>query len=270
MKVYMITDVEGVAGVVNWREFGRPTHRHYECCRRLTTGEINAAVDGLFAGGATEVLVDDAHGRGGIDPELLDPRALYLRKASLPKEGDRRMRMMDESFDALTFVGQHPKSGTEYGHLCHTGSFSSLEVRVNGVAVGEFGARALCANELGVATVFLSGDQAACREAEDLFPGIVTAAVKYGLTPGTGDELGPEAYATRNETAIHFHPRRARALIREGAQQAMERLAAEPGFGRIDFPPPYRRVERLRATDAAPVRETVREHPTSLIPLCGA
>ena len=75
MKIYISADIEGVAGVVSPQQ-GQPGNPEYERARRLMTEEVSAAIDGAFAGGATEVLVNDSHGpMTNIIPELLDPRA---------------------------------------------------------------------------------------------------------------------------------------------------------------------------------------------------
>ncbi|MBI3946797.1 MAG: M55 family metallopeptidase [Armatimonadetes bacterium] len=263
MKIYIITDVEGVAGVTNWRQFGRPEFIHYGLCQELTTLEINAACEGFFAAGAKEVVVDDAHGRGGINLKLLDPRVQYVR--GIPP-GHMHTRMMDGSYDALAFVGQHPKAGTEHAHIAHTMDWGVVDASINGVSVGEFGMRALCASEMGVRTIFLSGDRAACQEARELYPGIETAEVKRGLMPGTGDEVGPEAYSARNEAAVHLHPQRAREVIRRSAEAAVRRMAAE-SFGIVRLPAPYTYVCRYRATGERPAREERKTHPTSVIEL---
>ena len=75
MKVLMMTDLEGVAGVVTFEQDSDPTGQYYETAKRLLTAEVNAAVDGLMEAGAEEVLVLDMHGPGGIWFEDLHPQA---------------------------------------------------------------------------------------------------------------------------------------------------------------------------------------------------
>ena len=76
----------------------------------------------------------------------------------------------------LAFVGQHARSRSPQAHLAHTQSFGVLEIRINGIAVGEFGQLAMCASELGVRTIFGAGDEAFTKEAADLLPGIETVS----------------------------------------------------------------------------------------------
>src|SRR5690242_6247438 len=79
MRIYLMTDLEGVAGVLNFTDWCLTESRYYDLAKELLTREVSAAVDGFFAGGATEVLVVDGHGAGGINPVLLDPRAELMR-----------------------------------------------------------------------------------------------------------------------------------------------------------------------------------------------
>src|SRR5699024_2944388 len=90
MKIYILTDQEGVAGVVNSVDYANPSGRYHEVGRRLLTLETNAAIEGAFAGGATEIFVLDGHGHGSIDIELLDPRVEVLagRPITFPFEYD--------------------------------------------------------------------------------------------------------------------------------------------------------------------------------------
>ena len=233
MKILLMTDLEGVAGVKNWVDWCGIDSRFYAQACRLLTGEVNAAVDGFFAGGATYIEVADGHGPGGIDVELLDPRSEYAR--GWP-EGTWPFGL-DSSFDGLAFVGQHPKAGTEFGHLCHTQNFSYIDLSVNGLSIGEFGQLTLCAGELGVPVFFASGDLAFTQEAEALVPGITVCAVKRGVTSGSGDECFHEAYRMRNAGAVHKAPARACGLIRAAAENAVKALLERPpGLCKLDAP----------------------------------
>ena len=66
MRVYLMTDLEGVAGVQNSLEWTRPGQYWYDLARQLLTQEANAAVAGFIAAGADEVLVADGHGPGAV------------------------------------------------------------------------------------------------------------------------------------------------------------------------------------------------------------
>jgi len=207
MKVYMMTDLEGVAGVWDWDNRGEPTMPAYEemlRSRRLLTGEVNAAVAGFFDGGATEVIVNDGHGAGyTIDIEDVDPRARVIHGQERPFW----LARLDASCAATALVGAHAKAGTDGANLCHTMSHTTVaDYSVNGVSMGETGLQALIAGHYGVPFIFLSGDEYACREVEELIPGVGTVATKTGLS---------------RRSACTLSPHEARSRIRQGARDAM-------------------------------------------------
>src|SRR5687767_10467740 len=73
MKVFMVTDMEGVAGIISFTQQSYPDGKYYEEAKKLETAEVNAAVDGLLDAGVTDILVWDGHGAGGISFEDLHP-----------------------------------------------------------------------------------------------------------------------------------------------------------------------------------------------------
>lgn len=264
MKILVMTDMEGVAGMINRDDWVIPEGRYYDRGRALLTEETNAAVDGLFAGGASEVLVVDGHGAGGIDPELLDERAQLMRGATSPVWPWG----LDKSFHGLAFVGQHAKAGTPYSHLTHTQNYNYIDLTVNGLSIGEYGQVALCAMELGVPTIFAAGEEALAREAEMLTPGVVTVAVKRGLLPDRLEHVDTETYGRSKLSAIHLSPTRARDLIRGGALHAATLLGENPrAFSYPKLEAPFELVCSLRSNGDEPAREIRRQHPTSFIGL---
>jgi D-amino peptidase len=259
-KIYIMTDLEGVAGVRDSEQWCGPDGRYYDAAQRLLT--LNAAIEGFFAGGATEIVVCDGHGRGAVNIELLDSRAQLERGWPTGWPGPS---LADGGFDAVAWVGQHAKAGTERAHLAHTQGWNYVDLSVNGVSIGEFGQFALCASELGVRSVFASGDKAFSEEAKALVPGIETVWVKRGTTPGRGDELTAEQYGRRNTAAVHLQPEKARAMIRAGAERAIRRAQTEE-FGLIPLKPPFERVGRFRPNQAGqPLLVSKESHPSSVI-----
>ncbi len=263
-RIYIVTDMEGVAGVQNPEQWLGPEGRYYDVGRRLLTLEVNAAIDGFCAGGATEVVVCDGHGAGAMNIELLDPRAQLERGWPAGWPGPS---LLSGNFDAVAWVGQHAQAGTPYAHLAHTQGWSYVDLAINGVSIGELGQAAMCASELGVRSIFAAGDKALTEEARALVPGIETVWVKRGTTPGRGDELTAEEYGRRNTAAVHLQPEKARALIRAGAERAIRRAQTED-FGLIDLKPPFNRVGRFRPERAGqPILVSKESHPTSVIAL---
>lgn len=228
MKLYILTDLEGVCGVVNFEEWASPQGKFHEKARHLLTQEVNAAVEGALEAGATEIVVWDGHGPGAVNIEDLHPEAKLLHGRNIP-----RTLGLDETFSALLFVGQHARSGAPEANMPHTYSTDILKVTLNGIEIGEFGMRAVLAGHFGVPTVFISGDEAACKEAQELIPEIEAVIVKWAMS---------------ESAALCLSPEKARALIREGVRRAVERRDEIPPF---KLNPPYELVIQYRSADLA-------------------
>jgi len=264
MKIMIMTDMEGCAGILNHDDWVTPEGRYYEKGKRLLTEEVNAALAGFFEAGAGEVVVIDGHGYGGIDPELLDERALLSRGAPKPAWPWG----LDKTFDALAFVGQHAKAGTPYSHITHTGWFNCIDRTINGISIGEYGNMALCAMELGIPTILACGEKALAEEAAALTPGVVTVSVKHGVLPDGLDALDCDAYRKAKLSAIHLSPMKARKLIKEGAFQALLKLKQQPeAFSSPKLTPPYVLEAKFRANGEKPAHVCRQEHPDSIIGL---
>jgi D-amino peptidase len=247
MKVVMMTDIEGVAGVVSFADQGYPEGKHYEAAKRLLTAEVNAAVEGLMAAGAEDVLVVDGHGPGGICFEDLHAAARLLHGRPLAPAAVRNPILA--GYDAGVMVGQHAMAGAVNGNLAHTQSSRAIDYyKLNGQPIGELAQFALYCGGLGLPLIFVSGDDVTCREAEALIPGIATAAVKQGLSRDSAISLAaPEARRRIRETsqrAVEQHRLRPLApLVWEGPYVLEKRFfhtddadaaAAQPGADRVD------------------------------------
>ena len=264
VKICIMTDMEGVCGVLNYREWCVPGEKYYDEGRMLLTLEVNAAVEGFFAAGATKILVIDGHGAGGINQQLLDDRTYYLRyyrPLAYPFT-------LDESYDAIAWVGKHAKAGAEFAHIAHTGWFDVVDYTLNGISVGEFGQMAYCAISLGIKPIFGSGDEAFIKEAADLVKGIETVSVKKGLIPGCGDGLDCKAYEKRNLSAVHMHPIKAREQIRIGAEKSLRRfLQNREAFYLQKLIPPYKKHIKYRNNDDIPAHEEFADCNSNIIEL---
>jgi D-amino peptidase len=262
MKIMLMTDLEGVAGVKEFDDWCQPGDTFYPIACRLLTLEVNAVIDGMFAGGASHVQVADGHGCGAIDVELLDPRVEYARGWA---EGFPFG--LDETYDGVGWVGQHAKASTENSHLAHTQGFHYIDLSVNDISIGEFGQLTMCTAELGVPAFFAAGELALTLEAQALVPGIVTCWVKRGTTPGTGVNCTHAEYRVRNRGAVHVAPQRAREVLRNAGERAVKRLHDMPPT-LIDLQPPFERVTILRPEKEDYPKQIDRaEHPNSVIEL---
>jgi D-amino peptidase len=227
MKIYVITDMEGVSGICNEQQVQRDSPVYAEG-QRLLMADVNAAVAGAFEGGATAVVVNDGHGGGfNLIMEQMDARAQYER----PNGGLDLLPSLDSSFAGLFCVGYHAMAGTLNGFLDHTQSSASwFNYSVNGRRTGELGQCGIWAGSFGVPVLLVTGDRAACEEARDFFDEIETVAVKEGIG---------------RQHARCLHPERARELIRAAARRAMSRVGKVAPY-RVE-PPLTIRLEYYRS-----------------------
>jgi len=215
VRTLIVSDMEGVAGICKWDQVSAGTPL-YEEGRRLYTQEINAAVRGARAAGATDVVVMDCHGAGGdstfnsLIHEDLEPDCEYV----IQSEWTQDASALEEGCDAAILIGMHARAGTPTGVLSHTVSTTDwTNLFFNGQLVGETGINAAWCGAFGCPVAFVSGDDATCAEASELLgPRLATAAVKRGLG----------RYSARMVA-----PARARQMIEEGVENSL-RLKAWP------------------------------------------
>lgn len=193
-KVYISVDMEGISGV-NSDNQTSAAGAEYGRARKLMVEDANAAIRGAFEGGATDVLVNDSHGsQRNLLPEDLDPRARLISH-SFKRHG--MMEGLDESFDAVVFVGYHAKASSPRGIFAHTGSGVLTDVQVNGVSVGEGGMNAILAQWFGVPVVVVTGDDVAVEQQKETVPDVRGVVVKRAIN-SRAVELRPLAEARRD------------------------------------------------------------------------
>ena len=183
MKVFISADIEGTA-ITATREGCRPGEFEYERSRREMTAEVVAAAEGARAAGADLVVVKDAHGPGlNILPEELPEYVQLIRSWSHAPE--MMVEGLDESFDAVLYVGYHAPAGCGGNPISHTSTGNSNSIYLNGKLMSEFMLNTYTAAYYGVPAVFISGDRAICDLAKEMVPAITTAAVKEGVGAST-------------------------------------------------------------------------------------
>ncbi len=225
IKVFISVDMEGIAGVVSGRECSS-SGPDYDYFRGLMSEEASAAVQGALDAGATEVVVRDGHGaKTNIVPGLLHRKARLLRGVtSLP---ENMMLGIDESFDAVVFIGYHAKAGTEGGIIAHTSSGNVIDLSVNGVSLPEAGYNALIAGLHDVPVAFLAGDDLICGQAESLFEGVAVYETKQAMAPA----------------ALCLHPEEVTRGIRRSVAAALRNLN---GVAPYKLDPPYTMVLKVK------------------------
>ncbi|MFH0991071.1 MAG: M55 family metallopeptidase [bacterium] len=219
LKVLISVDMEGITGVVNSEQV--TPGPDYNLARKWMAGDVNAAVQGALDAGATEILVNDSHGSmRNIIMNDLHPAAMLISGTPKPLG---MMQGIDESIDAVLFVGYHARAGTIDGVLDHTISSTTVSsIIINGKELPELGINALVAGYFGVPVVFLSGDKTTCEQATVLLGNkITTVAVKEAIG----------RYAAKNLSL-----EKAQQLIREQVKQALgKRKEVKP----FNFAAPY-------------------------------
>ena len=207
LKVYISADMEGVVGTVTSDQLG-PSGFEYQRFREIMTAEVNAAIAAARAAGATEILVSDSHGNG--ENLLLEelPQDIQLVRSWPRPLG--MMEGIDDSFDAVFFIGYHASTDNVRGVRAHTLSSANLTgIRLNGVDMPEAGISAAIAGHFGVPVVMLSGDDAIAEEATTLLGDLETAVTKWSISFHSARTLMPEA---------------SYALIREKVKAALARV----------------------------------------------
>ncbi|MCZ6677328.1 MAG: M55 family metallopeptidase [Candidatus Poribacteria bacterium] len=234
MKIYILTDLEGAAMVSRFSQT-REEGPSKQTAMKLLTWEVNAAVDGILdVDPDAEVVVWDGHGSGGLDVLEFHSEAKLITRGPI-----RPPYYLDETYDALFFVGQHAMAGTPNAPLSHTYSSRSVEYyKLNGMRIGEFGCRAVMAGSFDVPTVFISGDDKAVAEAKELVPKIYSVETKQGL----GQEL-----------ALHLSPQKSREAIRKTAAEACRHIdQIQP----LKIDPPYE--QEIRALEGQSIEGYLR------------
>lgn len=220
MKVFISVDIEGCAGVVGPFHTARAGD-DYGVARRWMTREANAAIDGAFAGGANEVLVNDSHGSmTNLALDELDPRVRVITgntKALSMMEG------IDGGFDAAMFVGYHAAAG-ETGTISHTMSIQFQRVRLNGEPCGEFDINAAVAGQYGARAVLLSGDDRICAHIAKRYPQVRAVEVKTYRGRYACDHLHPTAACAKIRSAatdaVKYAAKVERIVLREHVMEA--------------------------------------------------
>jgi D-amino peptidase len=210
MKIYISTDFEGVSGIVAWEQIIGDSSE-YAYGRSLLMDEVNAAIDGALTAGATEFVVNDSHAHmRNLLPRELHGQATLISGAFKPLY---MMEGLDDSCDAVFFIGYHGSIGAERAILSHSYNPRAIwEVKLNGQVVGESGINALVAAHANVPIALVTGDPATAQEAETIAPAAERIVVKDSIS----------RFAAGN-----LHPEIACARIREGAAKAIERLAEQ-------------------------------------------
>lgn len=208
---FILTDIEGTAGVTSFENDSYNTGRYFDHCKRLATAEVNAAVEGLLGAGVEDILVCDGHGHGGLWFEDLHPRARLLHGRPITLQ---QFLQPLPDYDTCMIVGQHAMAGVATSNMNHSQNSQSIDyIKLNGILIGEIAQFALYAGSFGVPLIGLTGERDACEEVKALIPNVRTVEVKQGLGRGA---------------AISLSAPEARRRIEEGTKAAVDSHLSKP------------------------------------------
>ena len=254
-KVYISVDMEGISGVsgddqvnAGGAEYGRS--------RKLMAEDLNAAIRGALEAGATDILVNDSHGgQRNLLPEDVHVSARLISH-SFKRHG--MMEGLDETFDAIIFIGYHAKADAPRGLFAHTGTGVVRDLQINGRSVGEGGMNAALAAWYGVPVVVVTGDDTAVAEVKESVPAVRGVVVKRAINV-RAVELKPLQQARKE---IEAAAREGVAGARKPAPQRTGPFRVQMRFRNFTIPEvatAFREVEPVAPDTVAFSRETMPE-----------
>lgn len=202
-KIFISSDIEGTCGITNWDETTRG-HVEYALFQERMTQEVNAACVGANKGGATSILVKDAHDSArNIDGAKLP------RNTSLYSGWGRDLQVMmsglDASFDGVFLTGYHSGASMGGNPLAHTMNTNLSHVTINGLVASEMLINLYTAAMHGVPVLLVTGDENLCTQVKEFSPSTLTVGVSRGVGAGS----------------IAMNPLQAQDAIEAAAEKAM-------------------------------------------------
>ncbi|KAB8313448.1 aminopeptidase [Erwinia endophytica] len=257
MKIFISADIEGIAGVMRPEQCS-PGHAEYQLARGLMEQEVNAAIDGAFAGGASEVVVADSHAQmTNLRAENMDPRARLVQgkpRGLSMVEGLQQLR-----YDGMIFVGYHSAAG-ESGVLAHTiNGRAFYRVKINGEVMGESDIYAAMGAERDTPLWLVTGDDTLEKWIAHYYPSVDYVRVKRAISQTTAESLSPTAACAAIRLAAEQAVKRGRKVqtSRLCSPYTLELMVARPVLGDLFCLIPG--VERL---DAVTVRYSTADMAT--------
>lgn len=202
-KVLVLYDMEGVTGVTSVKHTSFGPHAEYAEARKSLTADVNAAIAGLKAAGATEIIIVDGHGSGNAsEPDVLEAQLLPPAKMiSKDRSFDIYMDSYDQSIDAIVAVGMHAGAGNQAGFLSHTYTIEDIQYKVNGTPFNESMILAVGAARYGIPLIAVAGDDQLEKEIRRFLPWAKYASVKHAVSRSKSEPFPREEVNRRIENA---------------------------------------------------------------------
>lgn len=248
-KLFISSDIEGICGVAHWDET-LPEKPDYDAFADQMSREVAAACEGALSGGASSVLVRDAHNTArNIRPFMLPDSEKIRIFRGWGRDPYGMMSGLDESFSGAMFTGYHSACGWSGNPLSHTMNTRNIYVKVNGEVCSELMMNSLTAAMFGVPVLMVTGDEMLCDWFKGKVPGAVAVPVSHGVGNGSISIMPGEAV------------RRIRAGAEEAAQKAgdMSCLFPTPADGHYEVEIMYRQHFDARANRWYPGARQVNE-----------
>jgi D-amino peptidase len=203
LKVVVLYDMEGVSGVINAEGTDFDSKPDYEPARQSLTADVNAAIAGLKAGGATEIIVVDGHGSGNSEgPDVFEDQLLPPAKMiSRDRAFDIYMDSYDQSVDAIVAIGMHAGAGNPAGFLSHTYTSEDVQYTVNGIPFNESMILAMGAARYGIPLIMVSGDDRLEVEIRRYLPAAKYAVGKHAVDRSKAEPFPRDEVNRRIEAA---------------------------------------------------------------------
>jgi D-amino peptidase len=203
LKVLVLYDMEGVSGATSVRHIDFDSQPEYGEARESLTADVNAAIAGLKAAGATEIIVVDGHGSGNTTaPDILEEKLLPPAKMiSRDRPFDIYMDSYDQSVDAIVAIAMHAGAGNQTGFLSHTYAIEDTQYKVNGIPFNESMILAMGAARYGIPLIMVSGDDQLDKEIRRFLPWVRYALVKHAVSRAKAETLPREEVTRRIEDA---------------------------------------------------------------------
>jgi D-amino peptidase len=205
LKLYISADIEGVTGILSWKDV-TSNGLHYSKYAKQMTKEVLAACEGAKHAGVKEILVNDAHDEGrNLDISILHEDIKVIQGFS--GHPYCMMQEIDETFDAVAFIGYHSYGTSPENPLSHTLHPKVRYIKINDKFVSEFTINSYTASMLNIPVVFISGDEGVCKEAEIINNNISTVSVSKYV----------------GKSNISLHPDKSLELIEKNMELALKK-----------------------------------------------
>ncbi len=169
MDVLIAADMEGIAGIEDYRDC-LPSHpAAYARGRRQMTDEVLVAIEALRAGGAERISVGDWHMVGtNVERERM-PAGVEVRPIAdlaLTEAEPSMAKAHGGPLDAVVMIGHHARTPSERGFCSHTFIWG-MEVLLDGESLSETQTYAQALSAEGVPILVAGGDRWLLEETRD-------------------------------------------------------------------------------------------------------